>query len=164
MSKEEFEALSDSIEVREVRRRVRRDDGRRVTVTLVTTLTDSDRYPANERVKLLEQRWAIETNLRHLKTTMGLDVLRCKTVEGVKKELLIFGLVYNLVRLIMLEAAQRQAVAIDRISFIDALTWIVYARLGDPLPNLTINPRRPKRLEPRESKPRGLHVRPALGR
>jgi hypothetical protein len=46
-------------------------------------------------------RWGIETNFAHLKTTMGLDVLKCKTVDGVLKELIVFSLIYNLVRLAM---------------------------------------------------------------
>lgn len=52
---------------------------------------------------------------------MHWDVLRCKTVAGVHKELRKIALVYNLVRLVMLEAARQQQVSADRISFIDAL-------------------------------------------
>lgn len=154
ISKDAYDALPDSIMVRELRRRVRRPDGRCVTITLVTTLIDSDRYPAGELVKLLERRWDVETNLRHLKTTMAMDVLRCKTVEGVLKELTVYVLVYNLVRLVMLEAAKRQRVSVGRISFIDALTWTVHARPGDPLPHLVVNRHRRKRLEPRAVKRR----------
>ena len=62
------------------------------------------------------------------KRTLGLDVLRCETVRGVKKELLVFALVYNLVRAVMLEASRRQEVPLDRISFIDALRWLATAR------------------------------------
>ena len=125
-----------------------------MTITLVTTLTDRERYPAGELMKLLERRWDVETNLRHLKMTMGMDVLRFKTVEGVLKELMIYVLVYNLVRIVMLEAAKRQRVPVGRISFIDALTWTVHAQPGDPLPHLLVNPPRPKRLEPRAVKRR----------
>jgi hypothetical protein len=55
---------------------------------------------------------------------MGLDVLKCKTVDGVLKELIVFALIYNLVRLVMAQAARRQQVLIDRISFIDAVRWL----------------------------------------
>jgi hypothetical protein len=65
----------------------------------------------------------VETNLRHLKVTMNMDVLRCKSETGVRKELAVFCLVYNLVRLVMLEAARRQAVPVARVSFADALKW-----------------------------------------
>jgi hypothetical protein len=70
---------------------------------------------------LYGQRWQIETNLRHLKQTMKMDILHCETVDGVLKELTVFALVYNLVRAVMHAAAVRQEVAVDRISFADAL-------------------------------------------
>ena len=73
-------------------------------------------------------RWCIATNLGHLKTTMGLDVRTCQTVNGVRKELIVFALIYNLVRLVMWEAAKRQRVDGERISFIDAARWLAAAR------------------------------------
>ena len=80
------------------------------------------RYFKKKREQALYgQRWQIETNLRHLKQTMKMDVLHCETEEGVLKELTTFALVYNLVRAVMLAAAARQAVPVDRISFADAL-------------------------------------------
>jgi len=57
-----------------------------------------------------DRRWQVETNLRHLKTTMGMDVLRYRTVDGVTKEPLAYAIDYNLVRLAMLDAATRQGV------------------------------------------------------
>src|SRR5690606_31628025 len=99
-------------------------------------------------------RWSIETSFRHLKTTMQMDVLRCQTVRGVTKELTMFLLIYNLVRMTMLEAARRQKVPVERISFIDALRWLATAHPGDPLPDLVVNPLRPNRLEPRARKRR----------
>jgi hypothetical protein len=129
-------------------------DGRRVTVTLVTTLLDPPRYPADEIVELRLRRWDVETNLRHLKITLGLDVLRCQSEIGVRKELAVFCLVYNLVRVIMLEAADRQRVAVSRLSFADALKWMRHARPGDRLADLIVNPWRPGRIEPRCKKRR----------
>src|SRR6059058_5014733 len=149
MSREQYDALPDSIIVREIRRTVRRPDGRRITVTVVTTLLDETLYPADEIVALRLRRWDVETNLRHLKITMGLDVLRCKTELGVRKELAVFCLVYNLVRVVMLEAADRHQVPVSRISFADALKWMRHARPGDRLAELIVNPLRPDRLEPR---------------
>ncbi len=149
MSQEQYDGLAESIVVREVRRKVRLEDGRRITVTIVTTLLDPLRYPADEIVELRLRRWDVETNLRHLKQTMGLDVLKCKTEAGVRKELAVFCLVYNLVRGVMLEAAQRQQVAASRISFIDALKWMRHARPGERLRELVVNPLRPHRIEPR---------------
>jgi hypothetical protein len=58
---------------------------------------------------------------------MGLDVLKCKTVEGVLKELTTYAIVYNLVRLVMVEASHRQGVLVERINFVDALRWLAEA-------------------------------------
>jgi hypothetical protein len=72
----------------------------------------------------------------------------------VRKELAVFCLVYNLVRVVMLEAARRQEIPVARVSFADALRWTRHARPGEPLPHLIVNPRRPDRLEPRCKKRR----------
>src|SRR5688500_1475855 len=99
-------------------------------------------------------RWRIEVDFRHLKTTMGMDVLKCRSVEGVHKEVAVFTLVYNLVRLVMLRAAQRQGVAVDRVSLIDAWRWLCDARDGQEAADLLVNPKRSGRLEPRVIKRR----------
>jgi hypothetical protein len=149
MTREQYAALPESITVREVRRTVALEDGRRVTVTILTTLLDADKYPADALAELRMRRWDVETNLRRLKATMGLEVLRCKTEAGVRKEMTVFCLAYNLVRVVMLEAAGRQSVPVARVSFADAPKWMRHARPGDPLPALTVNPPRPDRVEPR---------------
>ena len=95
------------------------------------------------------RRWDVETNIGSIKTTMGMDVLRCKSEAGVRKEVAVFCLVYNLVRCVLLEAARRQDVPAARVSFADALYWVRHARPGDALPALVVNPRRPGRAEPR---------------
>ena len=154
MTAEEYFRLPSSIVVRELRYTVRQSGRRTRVVTLVTTLLDHRRYPAAEIARLYGLRWQVETNLKHLKQTLGLDVLRCTTVEGVLKELTLCVLIYNLVRQVMCEAARRQDVAPDRISFIDAWRWLRYARPGDPLPRLIVNPQRPGRVEPRVRKRR----------
>ncbi len=150
----QFAALGDSLEVRELRYRVGRKGFRVETVTLVTTLLDADVYTVAKLTGLYFARWRIETNFAHLKTTMGLDVLKCKTVDGVLKELMVFALVYNLVRLVMIEAAGRQKVDVERISFIDASRWLTAAYVGEPLSRLVVNPHRPNRYEPRVRKRR----------
>jgi Transposase DDE domain len=157
MSQAEWEQLPASVVVREVRYRVRVPGVRTREVTLVTTLLDPERYPAKELARLYGLRWGLEVNLRHLKQTMGMDVLRCQTVEGVLKELAIFAVVYNLVRRVMAAAAQRQKVAIERISFIDAWRWLQEAEPMSALPDLVVNPARPGRCEPRVRKRRPKH-------
>ena len=74
--------------------------------------------------------------------------------EGVLKEMVVFALVYNLVRVVMCAAAKRQDVPVERISFIDALRWLRHADLDTPLTTLIVNPERPGRLEPRVRKRR----------
>jgi hypothetical protein len=83
-----------------------------------------------------------------------MDVLRCETEAGVLKEMHVFAIVYNLVRLVMLEASRRQGVPLERISFVDALRWLSSSPPGTELPELIVNPHRPDRVEPRCKKRR----------
>jgi hypothetical protein len=154
MTNAEFESLPESIIVRELRRTVVRPGLGKITITLATTLLDPKAYPAADLLDLRLRRWDIETNIGHMKTTMKMDVLHCKTEQGVRKELTIFSLVYNLVRVVMLEAARRQEVPVSRISFADAYKWMRHAKPGDVLPVLIVNPYRPGRIEPRCKKRR----------
>jgi Transposase DDE domain len=159
MSAGDFAALPESIVVRELRYTIGQRGFRVRQITLVTTLLDPLRYPAEELAELYRSRWDVETNLRHLKQTLGMDVLRCQTVEGVQKEIMMFALVYNLVRVVMHEAARRQRVATNRISFIDAWRWLRSARPGERLPNLLVNQCRPDRIEPRVRKRRATQYK-----
>ena len=154
ISAEEFGGLPQSLVVRELRYQVTRPGARTREVTLVTTFLDPQKYPAEDLAELYGQRWAIETNLRHLKQTMKMDVLHCETVEGVLKELTVFALVYNLVRSVMYAAAARQGVDVDRISFADALGWLAHTQPGSGLRDLKVNPYLPDRVEPRAVKRR----------
>ena len=154
MSVEQFAALPASIVVRELRFTIHEKGFRPKEITLVTTLLDAERYSLPRLANQFRQRWEIETNFGHLKTTMKMDVLKCKTVNGVLKELHVFALIYNMVRQVMIEAACRQSVDVRRISFIDALRWLQTALPGDELPKLVVNPYRPNRLEPRVKKRR----------
>jgi hypothetical protein len=154
MTQAEYDELPESITVRELRRTLRRPGRLPVTLTMVTTLLDPRAYPASALRDLRLSRWDVETNIGHLKTRMGMWQLRCRSEAGVRKELSVFWLVYNLVRVVMLEAARRQEVAVRRISFADALQWMRHARPGDQMPRLRLNPDRPDRLEPRRVKRR----------
>lgn len=149
-----YAALPESIVVREFRYRIDRPGFRVREVTAVTTLLDPACYPLEELAELNFARWRVETNLRDLKVTLGLDVLKCKSVAGVMKELMMFALVYNLVRAVMLQAAEQQAVQPDRVSFVDALRWLRHALWEDVPLRLKVNPLRPGRLHPRVRKRR----------
>lgn len=155
LSTAEYAALPATLTIRELRYQVAVTGWRTRNITLVTTLLDPERYPAEALAELYQQRWQIELNFRHLKTTLHMDVLRCQTVAGVQKELTMYALVYNLVRLAMTQAAQQQRVPLDRISFVDAVRWLEQVIVGDDAPlNLRVNPHRPHRYEPRAIKRR----------
>ena len=154
MTREQFVTLDDLLLIRILSYDVIRPGYRTRRVTLVTTLLDADLYPWQELAELYRRRWQVETNLKHIKITMKMDVVHCKTVEGVLKELMIFALAYNMVRVVMVEAARRQGVEPDRISFVDALRWLTSARVDEELPELIVNPDRPGRVEPRVRKRR----------
>jgi hypothetical protein len=140
--------------VRKLRYSVARPGFRVRHVTLVTTLLDPQVYSAERLAEAYGLRWTIETCFGHLKTTMKMDILRCQTVRCVMKELTMFLLAYNLVRMTMLEAGRRQGVPPDRVSFVDALRWLATARIGEQLPELVVNPWHPGRFEPRAVKRR----------
>jgi hypothetical protein len=159
MTAQEYAALPESLVVREVRFQVRIPGYRTREVTLVTTLTDAKRYSARALARLYAKRWQVEVNLRHLKQTLGMDVLRCTTYVGIIKELLMFVVAYNLVRRVMVEAGQRQQVEPNRISFVDALRWLRHAEPGAELPRLQVNLDRPGRIEPRARKRRPKQYR-----
>jgi hypothetical protein len=154
MSEEEYKALPESIKVRELRYRLTAPGFRTREVTLVTTLLDAAVYTADALADLYGTRWRVEENLKSLKQTMKMDVLKCNTVAGVLKELTMYAIAYNLVRVAMCEAAGRQGVMADRISFVDALRWLREADEGEEMPELVINPSRPGRYEPRVRKRR----------
>lgn len=154
MTAEQYAALPATLVLRELRYRVTPRGFRSQEITLITTLLEAKRYSADALAELYRLRWRVETNLSHLKRTMKMDVLRCETVAGVMKELTMFALVYNLVRVVMQQAARRQEVEVERISFVDALRWLCSAQPREPMPELIVNPSRPNRIEPRVRKRR----------
>ena len=154
LTRETLAALPEALVLREVRYHIGTPGFRTRQITLVTTLLDPECYPVTDLAELYRQRWAVETALAHLKTTMQMDVLHCKTVPRVLKELTVFALVYNLVRLVMGQSATRQHLSVERISFLDALRWLSAPSTGIPLEALVVNPSRPYRIEPRVKKRR----------
>jgi hypothetical protein len=150
MARGQFEALPAELLVRELRYTVTARGRRARQVTVATTLLDAAAYPKQAIAELYGMRWQVETHWRELKTVMRMRRLKCRTVAGVHKELAAYALAYNLVRAVMVRAAARQRTAVDRISFTDALCWLLNARPGEALSgDLVANPRRPCRCEPR---------------
>jgi Transposase DDE domain len=154
LAREALAALPESLVLREVRYRIDRPGFRTREITLVTTLLDAEFYRVADLAELYRQRWQVETSLAQLKTTMKMDVLHCKTVPGVLKELTIFAIVYNLVRMVMWQSATLQHIGVERISFLDALRWLGALSTRTPLGALIANPERPHRVEPRVKKRR----------
>lgn len=140
-------------------------------ITVLTTLTDHIHFPPESFSELYLRRWHAEINLRHLKTTMGMDILKCLTPGMIGKELAMHLIAYNLVRDIMLQAASANAVPIESISFKYSMTimrqwspWLVLCTskkerksfLEDMLIYIAEStvPERPFRREPRAVKRR----------
>jgi hypothetical protein len=90
---------------------------RKKRITLVTTLLDPVAYPAQELIGLYARRWHLELALRHLKTTMGMEWLRCQTPDMAEKELLAYLVAYNMIRCLMAQAVAQAGVEMDRLSF-----------------------------------------------
>jgi len=150
MTPKQFKLLPKSILVRIVRYTIQRKGFRTRRVALITTLLDEQAWPDSAIAQLYGHRWNIETCFDHLKTTMGLSVLKCQTVAGIQRELLVHLLVYNLIRLAMLHSAANQSVSTQRISFIDAMRYLAARLQGLPaIASLLCVPHRPGRSQPR---------------
>lgn len=84
---------------------------------LVTTMLDHRRVSKDELSQLYARRWNVELDLRNLKTTTGMDVLRCQTPEMNDKQLWVHLLAYNVIRLLMAQAASNADVDPRKLSF-----------------------------------------------
>jgi Transposase DDE domain len=104
LSKDEFYALPQTVTVREIYYYIVIPGFRTQQVSLITTLLETTTYSTLKIVQLYGKRWDVELDLRHLKTTLGMDVLRCKTPSMVRKEIYVYLLAYNLLRSLMLSA------------------------------------------------------------
>ena len=113
----QWAALPDEIQVRIVRFTAACRGFRSQRLLLVTTLLDGEKYPAAELIALYGRRWRLELCLRDVKTTLGLEQLRCQSPAMVRKELLAGLIAHNLMRCVMAEAAQVHAAELDRLSF-----------------------------------------------
>lgn len=100
-----FALLPATLTLREVRVRIV-DKGKRVkTLTVITTLLDPQEYTKKDIVELYRQRWHAELDLRSIKTTLNMDVLRTESPEMIRKEVWVHLLAYNLIHLKMAQAA-----------------------------------------------------------
>ena len=163
--------LPETLTLRLVRVIITEPGYRTRKVVLVTTLLDGKKYPPAALAQLYRRRWDMELSLRHLKTTLQMEHLSCKTPQNVERELQMHLLMHNLIRRLMFEAARKANVPLSRISFAGALAAArrtgeamlqarnqaqrrefieeLYRVLGDDLV-----PERPGRSEPRAVKRR----------
>jgi len=116
-SKDEWMALPDQLVLRQIKVTVTEPGFRTQSFHIITTLVDADIYSAREIAGLYYQRWDIELFFRDIKITMGMDILRCKSPDMIRKELLMHFIVYNCLRLLMLKAAKKAGVPVRLISF-----------------------------------------------
>ncbi len=107
MDKQEFKALPATLQVREVRFSVERPGWRTKSVTVVTTLVDPKVYPKAQLAELYGLRWQAEINLNHIKTTLGMEMLKAQSTELVRKEIYVHLMAYNLLRYLMWQAASQ---------------------------------------------------------
>ena len=116
MSKDEFDTLPPSRTVREIYYYIVIPGFRTQQVSLITTLLDQATYSPLDIVGLYGKRWDVELDLRHIKTTLGMDVLRCKTPSMVRKEIYVYLLAYNLLRSLMWSAGTSYGTPALRLS------------------------------------------------
>lgn len=110
-------AMPRFLTVREVRVRIQQPGFRTKVIVVVTTLLDPQKHSKEDLGDLYRARWNQELDLRSIKSTMQMDVLRCKTPELVRKEIWTHILAYNLIRTIMAQAALRHEIEPRTLSF-----------------------------------------------
>jgi hypothetical protein len=151
MSPEQYRAFPDQITVREAQ-----VNGQ----VLVTTLLDARAVHKSELARLYAHRWHVELDIRHIKTTLGMDVLRCLSPQMVEKELWVALLAYNLIRLLMVQAAHNAGVHPREISFKHTVQlWSGWSAHAEPMQLFRLIAQiavgnRPGRFEPRARKRR----------
>lgn len=117
LSAREWASIPAEMTVRVVRFVLPRKGYRADQVTLVTTLLDPEEYSLQALAELYRRRWRLELCFRDLKTTMGMEQLRCQSPAMARKELLSYLIAHNLIRCLMAQAALRHQVELERVSF-----------------------------------------------
>lgn len=170
MDQATYDALPETLALREVRTKVTTPGCRVKELVVVTTLCDHETYTKDEILDLYHERWHAEIDLRSIKTQMKMEILRCKTPAMVRKEIWAHLLAYNLVRKVMAQAAAEHHLTPRQISFAGAMqtlnefrTSLLHASAAE-LPEITSRilaaiarhrvGNRPGRCEPRKIKRR----------
>lgn len=131
MSPEQYAALPERLTVRELKA-----NGK----VLVTTLLCPKTAPKQALKDLYKSRWHVELDIRNIKTTLGMDRLSCKTPEMAEKEMWVYLLAYNLIRMLMLQSSRLADVLPRTLSFKHAVQlWLAWMRCSPSVagkPNL----------------------------
>jgi hypothetical protein len=124
MDQATYDRMPLTLQVREVGVQVNQPGFRVQALVVVTTLLDAERYTRDDLEELYHQRWHVELDIRSIKISLSMDVLRCKTPEMVRKEIWTCLLAYNLIRQTMLQAALLAGRSPRQLSFAAAMQKI----------------------------------------
>ncbi|MGJ8676249.1 MAG: transposase [Akkermansiaceae bacterium] len=116
-TREQWEDLPPSLKLRQIHVTVNVPRFRTESFYIITTITDPEAHTADELADLYLQRWNVELYFRDIKTTMGMDIRRCKSPDMLHKEIIMHFIAYNSVRMLMYEAAEEREVDVSRLSF-----------------------------------------------
>lgn len=114
---EAWAKLPEELRLRQIKVTVKYPGFRTQKLYIATTLLDAVQYPAEELAELYFKRWDVELFFRDIKTTMGMDILRCQTPEMIRKEILMHFIAYNCLRRLMCEAAKKADLKVRVVSF-----------------------------------------------
>ena len=114
---ESWAKLPEELLLRQIKVTVKYPGFRTQKFHIVTTLLDAVQYPAEELAGLYFKRWDVELFFRDIKTTMGMDILRCQTPEMIRKEIRMHFIAYNCIRRLMCEAAKEMNLKVRVVSF-----------------------------------------------
>lgn len=140
MTREQWEALPESMEVRLIRLGYEDRTGRRRTMTVATTLTDAEAHNGGELHALYARRWEIELRLRDIKTSLGFELLNVKTPEMARKTMIMLRIAYNLMRVLMQRAASEREVPVGAMSFKESIDLVT--SIHESFRNLSRKPRK----------------------
>lgn len=117
LTEQEWREVPETLTVRILHVRVQGKGFRTRELWLATTLLEPITYPAQQIAQLYRRRWDMELCFRDLKTSMGMEELRCRTPAMVHRELLAFLVAHNFMRCLIAQAASAHHVCRSRISF-----------------------------------------------